>query len=86
MPTLRLSALPAEVKNGMLRVTLNVGALSDIAPPKQVEIRTAADALKALDEYAATVTVPAYVSGSLARGDRAPSGFRKLKLGKTVNC
>lgn len=86
MATLKLSALEARPgPNGTVHVILNVGKLDTISPPKQVEIKTAADAERALAEYAATVAVPACVSGHLAKGDRAPPGFRKLRLTTFVN-
>ena len=57
-------------------------------PRKVVEIRTAKDAVAALEAYAKeaeSANRPLAVSGFLAQGDRAPAGFRKLRLQAYVN-
>lgn len=83
---LKLSCLPAQRgPGGTVQTILTIGKLDDVAPPRSVEIRTAADAQKAFEEYAASVTVPAHVAGRLARGHRAPRGFNALRLHRHVN-
>lgn len=57
-------------------------------PPEAVEIKTAADAEKALNEYtekAKQSGLGLAVFASLARGERAPRGFKKLKWKRYVN-
>lgn len=84
--TLQLSCLPAQLgPGGTVQTILHPGKIDDVAPPRAVEIRTAADAQKAFDEYAASITVPAHASGHLARGHRAPRGFNALRLHRVVN-
>jgi hypothetical protein len=89
MATLRLSSNKAERDPGGQSTGIHYdGGRTAPLPPEAAEIRTAADAQAAFSAYADKVRATgkqAYVSASLARGDRAPSGFRKLDLSQFVN-
>ena len=91
MPTLQLKtfqAFPAEGPNGSPRTALSRSAGTIPFPDKSVEIKTADDALRAFEEYCQEATqngLPAHAFGDLKRGDRAPKGFKALKLDRYVN-
>jgi hypothetical protein len=83
MSRLVLSAYQATCKDG---VHLQVALMSQ-APfaPKTVEVRTAADCEKALNEYVAEARAtgkPMAISMNMARGDRKPPGFNALKASR----
>ncbi|MBD2745806.1 hypothetical protein IC232_03755 [Microvirga sp. BT688] len=91
MATLKLTtfqAFPAEGPNGSPRTALSRAAGTIPYPDKAVEIKTADDAVRAFDEYCQEVTqngLPAHAFASLKNGDRAPRGFKALKLDRYVN-
>jgi hypothetical protein len=89
MAPLTLSSNKAEHDSGGQTIGIHYdGGRTSPLPPERQEIRTAADAQAAFEAYAGKVKAtgkPANVSAILARGDRAPSGFRKLDLRQYVN-
>jgi hypothetical protein len=89
MATLTLASNKAERDSGGQTIGIHYdGGRTSPLPPERQEIRTAADAQAAFSAYAEKVRAtgkPACVSATLARGHRAPSGFRKLKLTQFVN-
>src|SRR5262249_44017703 len=91
MAKLILQSYPAE-RNGVFLSIVFTSRDKDPLPPKTVEITRVADAEAALNAYVAEVTAtgkPAAVSMRMARGDRAPPGFKKLKAAHhyvEVNC
>lgn len=78
MPTLILNSYSAERNGAFLSIAITAeGPL----PKRTVEIKRTADAVTALDAYKAELAAlgkPAVASMRLARGERAPAGFRKL--------
>lgn len=89
MPKLILTSYPAERVGDFVQVSICEGGKP--FPSETVEISSAADAAAALDAYAAKVKATgqgAQVSMRLEkrRGDRAPTGFNKLRGHLDVNC
>jgi hypothetical protein len=81
MSKLILSAYQAKLSDGF-HLQVHIMAASPF-PEKAVEVRTAADCAKALEEYkleAAATGKPMAISMTMARGERKPPGFNKLKL------
>jgi hypothetical protein len=91
MPTLEMKtfqAFPAEGANGAPRTALSRAAGTVPFPDRSVEIKTAEDAQRAFDSYcrdAETNKLPAHAFADLKRGERAPRGFKALKLDRYVN-
>jgi hypothetical protein len=90
MATLILNAYGAEKNGAFVSIALCIGGDAPF-PSRKVEIKTAADCLAALETYKADATASGKrlaVSMMLARGDRKPNGFDKLKAARsyeTVN-
>lgn len=90
MAKLILNAYSAESKGGFISMALCIGG-EPAFPSKSVEIKTAADCAAALDAYKAEAKATGQklaVSMMMARGERKPPGFNKLKAGRsyeTVN-
>jgi hypothetical protein len=89
MATLILSTHPASSDgSGFNSIHFSLCNEETPLPRETVEIRTAADASAAFEQYAEKAKATSkgtWVSASLRKGDRAPSGFRKLKLDRFVN-
>ena len=87
MPRLVLRAHRAERKGGCIAISFSFTE-EEPFPSKIVQIRTASGALAALEAYvkeAASTGKGLRIYASIMRGDRAPSGFRKLDLFRNVN-
>ncbi|WP_262267013.1 MULTISPECIES: hypothetical protein [Microvirga] len=91
MPTLMLKtfqAFPAEGPNGAPRTALARLPETIPFPDRAVPITSAADAQAAFDKYCEDAIAngrPAHAFGDLKKGDRAPRGFKALKLDRYVN-
>jgi hypothetical protein len=87
MATLILTANPAERNGAFVSINLSLCERSPF-PTKQVEIKKAQDAVTAMDAYAAEIAAMGKGAACWARlkkGDRAPNGFKALKLEAYVN-
>jgi hypothetical protein len=81
-------AFPAEGPHGAPRTALARLPETIPFPDRSVTITSAADAQAAFDTYCEDATAngkPAHAFGDLKRGDRAPRGFKALKLDRYVN-
>lgn len=89
MATLILSSHPASSDGSEFKsIHFCLGGSEAPLPKESVEIRTAADASVAFEQYvekAKATSKGIWVSASLGKGHRAPNGFRKLKLDRFVN-
>ncbi|WP_262267014.1 hypothetical protein [Microvirga yunnanensis] len=89
MATLILSSHPASSDgSGFNSIHFHLDGSEPPLPQESVEIRTAADAAAAFEQYSERATASSkgiWITASLRKGQRAPSGFRKLKLDRFVN-
>jgi hypothetical protein len=89
MATLILSTYRAKNAGGFIQISFELGGTRPpVLAGRRVEFAKTAEALALLDAYAeeaAATGEGALVSASLARGCRAPSGFRQAKLERYVN-
>jgi hypothetical protein len=84
MATLRLTAWEAKGENGLIQTVL----MKDVFQPERAPIGSAIEAERVFRGYVERVKATgkgATVSASLCRGDRAPPGFKKLRLIEHVN-
>lgn len=86
MAVMKLTSWPAERDSSGV-VSYHITGKSPI-PEKTVDIVTALDAREAFANYAADAKatgLPLHVFAVLRRGDRAPRGYRQLKLDRNIN-
>lgn len=83
MKTFHLTAYPAERDGPFVSIFIS----RDPIATRTVTARTTAEALAALDAFAADLPKDrgARASARLARGERAPSGWRKADTWRDVN-
>lgn len=79
MPRFRLTAYEANPYPGGFSVRMHLGTKPDPFPSREIEVRSATDAMAAREAYAAeiraAVTNPVAVSIRLIEG-RSPAGFK----------
>lgn len=86
MTTITLRTYKAESSNGFVAVSIMSGSPF---PARQVEVRNTAEAAAELAKYKAEAEatgVSMVASIGLARGQRAPNGFKKLPVWTHINC
>lgn len=90
MARLILNAYAAECKGGFISMALCIGG-DPAFPSRSVEVQNVADCVAAFEAYKADATASGLklaLSMLIARGDRAPRGFKTLRAAanyETVN-